>query len=697
LTPDQASEGRRVLICAPYGRDAESLRELLARKGYPATAHRDMATLVSHLDDEAGALLATEEAFAAGLEGFRAWMAGQAAWSDLPVVLLTRRQVEAGRAVAHTLLSDVVAHLTVLERPIGAASLFSALDGALLSRQRQFEAGRLIDDLRRSREALADSERELRTITDALPMMIGFIDRDGVYRFANRAYREWLGREPSDMIGRNVFDFMKRSGGHIDIDARHDGIRRALAGEEVLLQLPWPRLDGTRRDAEIRYLPQRDAAGEVEGFYAFVHDVTDRVRGEEGLREAAQSLERRVAERTAELEAEMAAKAEVEAALRQSQKMEALGQLTGGIAHDFNNMLTGVLGSLAIIRKRIGEGRTQELDRFIDAAVVSAERAAALTQRLLAFSRRQSLHALPTDLCALVASLESLFRQALSEDVRLELDLPDPPITALVDPHQLENALLNLVINARDAMPEGGRLRVSVLPGAAEAGVSDPVFAREHAVVQVSDAGVGMPPEIVDKAFDPFFTTKPIGQGTGLGLSMVHGFAHQSGGAIRIDTAPGEGTSISLHLPLAAAGQGGVAPLVASPLARGGGRRVLFVEDDPSVRLLVSEVLKELGFEAVEAADPETALEVLRSDLRLDLMITDVGLPGMNGRQLAEAARSGRPDLPVLFVTGYAENAAMRAEFLAANMAMITKPFSLETLSARIREVLEPDAETAPA
>ncbi|WP_313001902.1 ATP-binding protein [Brevundimonas sp.] len=688
----RAALGRRVLICAPYGRDGTSLERLLEREGYEAQAFAALPALAAALDDLSGAILVTEEALASGVAPLKAWADAQASWSDMPVVLLTRRQIEAGRAVAQNLLSEVVSHLTVLERPLGSPSLLSAIDGALKTRQRQFDTGQRIEQLRASQAALTASEQELRTITDALPILIGFIDQGGVYRFANQAYRDWVGRGPEEMIGQNVHDFMSRTGGHIDVDPRKQAIARALAGEDVMLQLPWPKLDGSYREAEIRYLPRRGETGEIEGFHVFVHDVTDRVQAENVLREAAETLEQRVAERTAELEQEMAERAEVEAVLRQSQKMEAMGQLTGGIAHDFNNMLTGVLGSLAIIRRRAADGRTEDLDRFIDAAVVSAERAAALTQRLLAFSRRQSLHAQPTDLKALVLSLETLFEQALSENLTLEFDLPDGPMVAAIDPHQLENALLNLVINARDAIAEGGIITVGVRTADPQTQNAEPVFQSRHVVMSVTDTGVGMPAEIAEKVFDPFFTTKPIGQGTGLGLSMVHGFANQSGGAVRIRTEPGQGTTISLHLPMADAALRPIKALVAADLAAGGGRRVLFVEDDPSVRLLVGEVLNELGFEAIEAEGPDFAIQVLQSGVALDLLITDVGLPGMNGRQLAELARESRPDLPILFVTGYAENAVIRADFLASNMAMITKPFSIETLSRRIKAVLEPAA-----
>jgi signal transduction histidine kinase len=424
----------------------------------------------------------------------------------------------------------------------------------------------------------------------------------------------------------------------------------------------------------------------------FVADVTDHVQGEEMLRLTAQALEHRVQERTAALEAEMERRTSVEAALRQSQKMEAVGQLTGGIAHDFNNMLTGVIGALDMIKRRRAAGRDQDIDRYMETAVTSAHRAAGLTHRLLAFSRRQSLDPKALDVNALVLSLEDLIQRTVSEQITVNFQLSaDAP--AVADANQLESAILNLSINARDAMPGGGRLIVETSTVDVDARYVEThpdTRPGKYVVVAVSDTGVGMAPEVLDKVFDPFFTTKPIGQGTGLGLSMVYGFAKQSGGHVRIHSQPGQGASVKIFLPIA---EDDIAPRPkASPpaAADGGGRTVLLVEDESAVRSLVREVLEELGYRAIEVAEPQAAIAVLKSPAPIHLMISDVGLPGMNGRQLAEVARDARPDLAILFITGYAENAAIRAGFLGSNMQMISKPFALDSLAAKIGEMMTP-------
>jgi signal transduction histidine kinase len=421
----------------------------------------------------------------------------------------------------------------------------------------------------------------------------------------------------------------------------------------------------------------------------------------DALAEAADRLEDQVRERTAELEAalsqlqaETAERERAEASLRQIQKMEAIGQLTGGIAHDFNNMLTGIMGSIDLMRRRIAEGRFDELDRYMDAAAASGARAAALTHRLLAFARRQSLDPKPVEINGLIRSMSDLIEQAVDETIDFKLVLaPDLPF-GNIDPNQLENAVLNLAINARDAMPAGGALTVEtsvVTLDEAYVAARPGLSPGRYLVIAVSDTGVGMPPELIEKVFDPFFTTKPTGQGTGLGLSMVYGFARQSGGAVRIHSEIGVGTTVKLYLPATEA-RPSAKPAPAPYIRPGDGERVLVVEDDPAVRMLVREVLEELRYEPVEFADPLAALPYLASDARIDLMISDVGLPGMNGRQLAETARAHRPGLPILFITGYAENAAIRAGFLGSNMAMVSKPFSLSDLAAKVSQMVVPAA-----
>lgn len=417
----------------------------------------------------------------------------------------------------------------------------------------------------------------------------------------------------------------------------------------------------------------------------------------QALADAAGRLETEVQERTAELrdalsklQAETAERERVEASLRQSQKMEAVGQLTGGIAHDFNNMLTGVIGSLDLMRRRIATGRLEDLNRYIDAASASAGRAAALTHRLLAFSRQQSLDPKPVEVNGLIRSMSDLLDRAIHEKIDLQIVLsPDLP-TGLVDYHQLESAILNLTLNARDAMPSGGALTVETAVVELDEIQSDirvDLSPGRYLTVTVSDSGVGMPPEIIDKVFDPFFTTKPLGQGTGLGLSMVYGFARQSGGAVRIHSQIGIGTSVKLYFPTTEAPPADTGQLSFS-VPEGAGERVLVVEDDPAVRMLVRDLLQELRYDTVECAEPLAALPFLASEERFDLMISDVGLPGISGRELADMARSHRPQLPILFITGYAEKAALRSGFLGVNMMMITKPFSLDELASRVGQMI---------
>jgi signal transduction histidine kinase len=403
------------------------------------------------------------------------------------------------------------------------------------------------------------------------------------------------------------------------------------------------------------------------------------------LRALTETLEQRVVERTAEL-------MNAEEQLRQSQKMEAVGQLTGGLAHDFNNLLAGISGSLELMGTRIAQGRLKDVDRYMATAQGATRRAAALTHRLLAFSRRQTLEPKGTDVNALVDGMLDMVRRTVGPAVQVEaVGLPDL-WPALVDPSQLENALLNLCINARDAMPEGGRIVIETANRRIDAHSArrQDMPEGEYLSLSVSDTGTGMPPEVIAKAFDPFFTTKPLGQGTGLGLSMIYGFARQSGGQVRIHSTVGEGTSVSVYLPRhrgeaereEAAPSPGLRPVAEA------GETVLVVDDEPSVRMLVTDVLGELGYTAVEAADGAGGLRVLQSDARVDLLITDVGLPGgLNGRQLADAARVTRPDLRVLFITGFAENALLSGGQLEPGMAVLTKPFAVDALATRVREM----------
>ncbi len=412
----------------------------------------------------------------------------------------------------------------------------------------------------------------------------------------------------------------------------------------------------------------------------------ERDRATAALRALNDTLELRVAERTAEL-------IHAEEKLRQSQKMEAVGQLTGGLAHDFNNLLAGISGALDLMGMRIAQGRLNDIDKYMLAAQSAAKRAAALTHRLLAFSRRQTLDPRPLDVNLLVEGMTELIQRTVGPSILVETVSAPDLWPASVDASQLENAILNLCINSRDAMPDGGRIIIETANQwlDAEAALANDLPAGEYLSLTVTDTGTGMAPGVIAKAFDPFFTTKPIGEGTGLGLSMICGFAKQSGGQVRISSELGKGTSMCIHLPRyhGEAGASTAAPAQSAAALTGSCGTILIVDDEPTVRLLLTDVLGDLGYTLIEAADSLTGLKLLQSDVGIDLLITDVGLPGgMNGRQMADAGREVRPGLKTLFITGYAESAALGNSSLGAGMQVLTKPFSIDILATRVLELL---------
>ncbi|NBF06232.1 PAS domain-containing protein [Pseudomonas sp. Fl5BN2] len=545
-------------------------------------------------------------------------------------------------------------------------------------------------------QALRQSQTELQLIINAMPVLIGYVDRDERFRLNNSAYLDWYGLTPQELYGKTIREVL----GDEIYATRAENIAAALTGKPCSFEANSPHRDGRPRYALMKYLPRYGGDGAINGFYIFVIDETERKQTEEALRYLNETLEERVNQRTEalatvnqRLQSEMFERERAEEALRHAQKMEAVGQLTGGIAHDFNNMLTGIIGSLDLMQRYIDNGRGDEIGRFTEAAMSSAKRAAALTHRLLAFSRRQSLDRRPLDPNQLVQSLQELFSHTKGEHIQLRMQLADGVWPVNTDASQLENALLNLVINARDAMPDGGQLLIetanSYLDGS-DISTLEPVKAGDYVMLGVSDNGAGMSPRILAKAFDPFFTTKPIGQGTGLGLSMIYGFAQQSGGHVTISSEPDQGTSVRLYLPrlYAAAPEPPAAASANQAPQAIAGETVVVVEDDPAVRMLVLNVLSELGYRAFEAEDARSALPLLESPMRVDLLVTDVGLPGMNGRQLAEIARQHRPGLKVLFMTGYAEKAAERQGFLEPGMDLMAKPFSIEDLAQKIRQMI---------
>jgi len=563
---DRENPSFRIVILAPIGRDASASADLLRKAGLITHVARDPTEMLTCLASGAGAALVAEEAlFNEDLTVFQAWIAQQPPWSDFPFVVLTS-QLDHPRAKnwRHA-LADKLRNVSMLERPVQAITLTTAMQVALRARRRQYEIKTLIE-------------------------------------------------------------------------AQEQGAER---------------------------------------------------------------LEALVAERTQELEkanedlkSQMTERERVEASLRQSQKMEAVGQLTGGLAHDFNNLLTGICGSLELTRARLSQGKADSVDRYITTAQEAVKRAAALTHRLLAFSRRQALEPKPTNVNRLVTGMEELIRRTVGPSIHVEVVGAGGLWSTLVDSNQLENALLNLCLNARDAMPQGGRLTIETANRWLDArGARDlDIAPGQYISLCVTDTGTGMEADVAAHAFDPFFTTKPLGQGTGLGLSMIYGFARQSGGQIRIYSEVGKGTTMCLYLPrhYDDPSFNDAADFPEASESLGDGEIVLVIDDEPSIRMLITDVLSDTGYSVLEASDGPAGLRVLQSAARIDLLITDVGLPGgMNGRQVADAARTLRPDLKVLFITGYAENALMGNGHLEKGMHVLAKPFEVERLAIKIRELVK--------
>jgi PAS domain S-box-containing protein len=505
-------------------------------------------------------------------------------------------------------------------------------------------------DIHEQKLAQAESSRDRDRIWALSQEIMLICDGGGVIRAANPSTTRLLGWSAEEMVGRMLPEFVHRE----DLAAAAAQIAKLAHGPTTLAFESRVR---TKDGGVLLIACSVEPAGNE--FYIVGRDVTEQRAAEE--------------------------------ALRQAQKMEAVGQLTGGIAHDFNNLLQGITGSLNLIQKRIEQGRLAELDRYISGAMASAGRAAALTHRLLAFSRRQPLNPRAVRVNPLVSSMEDLLRRTLGERIDFNLELAPDPWPTMCDPNQLESAILNLVINARDAMPDGGRLKLETRNATVDGTRRPGLKAGEYVCISVADTGTGMSADTIAKAFEPFFTTKPIGQGTGLGLSMIYGFVRQSGGFVDIASELQVGTTVCLYLPRFRGTPDEEDP-VEQPVPEQGARRnetVLVVEDEPVVRALIVEVLRELGYRALEAEDGPTGLAILESNQRIDLLVTDIGLPGLNGRQIVEAGRQLRPNLRVLFMTGYAETAAMASGFLEHGMTMITKPFAMDALALRIRECLE--------
>lgn len=548
--------------------------------------------------------------------------------------------------------------------------------------------GILLDiDARRAAEAERDRATTLlRMFAEAVPGVVYAKDRQGRMLVANRGATELIGKPPEHYLGKTDAEFLQDAEQARIITETDQRIMASGTGETVEEAVNLP--DGTVSVWLSTKEPLFNEAGDVIGLIGSSVDVTDRKNAEAAVHQLNTTLEERV--RHAIQEREVA-----EEQLRQSQKMEAVGQLTGGIAHDFNNLLGGISGCLEMMQARINQGRFNDLGRYATVAQGAVQRGAALTHRLLAFSRQQVLAPKPTNINTLITGMKELIERAVGPSVQLDVQLACAPWPALIDPGQLENALLNLCINARDAMPGGGKITIQTANKtvtSSRAGQLD-LPAGQYLRMSVADTGVGMPASVISKVFEPFYTTKPVGEGTGLGLSMVYGFARQSGGQVSLNSMPGCGTTVTLYLPRS---EGDIVPEELASTIRTSissttdDRAVLIVEDDAAVRMLLAEVVLDLGYTVIEATDSVAGLRTLESDVAIDVLITDVGLPGgKNGFEMVSQCQARRPELKVLFVTGYAEDAATLSGRLEKGMHILTKPFALDVLSNRLKELVE--------
>ena len=533
--------------------------------------------------------------------------------------------------------------------------------------------------------ALRESEERFRLIADSAPVPMWVTKLDRKRSFVNRAYVEFLGISYEEAV-----DFDWRTVLHPDDAPRI--LAESMAGEASLEKFEL--VARYRSGGEWRWVrsvsqPRWGPQGEHCGFIGVAHDITELKRAEAALREVNETLERRVAERTADLsaaldrlQAEVGERLRAEEALRQAQKMEAVGQLTGGIAHDFNNLLTPIMGGLELIASRVEDSR---LKRIAETALESTRRGAKLTGQLLAFSRIQRISMAPVAVNEVIEAMQRLLRHTIGGGVRIETRLDPRTGHGICDANQLENAILNLAINARDAMPDGGTLTIFTDRVRLDDQPDHP--AGEYVRITVADTGQGMPADVLARAVEPFFSTKPLGKGTGLGLAQVYGIAQQAGGTLRIDSEVGKGTSVDILLPSAAGSAPSSGEASGDDMASPGsaaGAHVLIVDDDDDVRAFLADSLEGMGCTVVLAASGPQGLESLRED-RPDLLLLDYAMPGMNGAQVARAARDMHPGLPIVFVTGYAESEQLEAA-LGCDVPVLRKPFTLAELSSAVED-----------
>ncbi|MBO9100792.1 response regulator [Rhizobium sp. K1/93] len=668
------------MILAPGGRDADVASSLLSAAKIVCRSAGDLHSFVAALSDHVAFGVLTEETVrSSDLKPLASWIAGQPSWSDMPFIVLTQRGGGPEKNPAAARLSEILGNVTFLERPFHATTFISVARTAMKGRQRQYEArARLYD--------LADGERRLQAALEAGRLGSWELELKANRLMTSALFRTIFG-QPKD--GALSYEQLLATIHGDDLPR----LKRAISltvetGRdcEIDFRCIWP--DATQHWVDVRAQLYRDRNGGAQKLVGIASDITKRRAAEDTLKSVNDLLEERVSLRTAELKAanaglieEVAQRERAEEQLRQAQKMEVIGQLTGGVAHDFNNLLMAVLGNLDLLRKHFQHD--PKASRLIDGAVQGAKRGAALTQRLLAFARRQDLSAEPTDLGKLVTGMEDLLKRSVGTTIAIEVLLEDNLMPAMIDSNQVELALLNLVVNARDAMPSGGVIKVRVR-GEEIREVSKDLTSGRYLVLSVEDTGTGMSEQTLMKAVDPFFSTKEVGKGTGLGLSMVHGLALQLKGSLRLTSAVGHGTFAELWLPET------FRPISIDDALEPGGIgvtraiRILMVDDDALIAMASVDMLEDLGHEVVEANSGADALKYLESGNTFDLMITDYSMPGMTGAELAKAVREKVPGMPILIATGYADLPAGSG----MDLPRLGKPYTQAQLAAEIGKVL---------